>query len=336
MNEKRIKKIVIASVIGVALVIGQIHTSATEADTRALSETEDTADVTDKEENITEIMDKEEKTTEVVAPSSKINEKIENSETKEEVSTDATTGNITIEPTIEKTTEIFSTEKTDIEKNTRDNFEDDKEIDDEKLVMDIEKLEALADYDEGLVYYLKKYANDSKAFYLEKYVDYLDKQAKVCEEMCALGEMTEAEAASIQAQCSFVKAELTVARNESLYFNLYLEKNELDYSDYAIEEAKDVHDIDYYTEKYPKKNYMTIARNVTDYYNAVAYMEAKKAEISALEKSISMMELLYEEGEISELELLEKKVSLEKAKYELVQYNIDRNIAYYSLEKICQ
>lgn len=110
----------------------------------------------------------------------------------------------------------------------------------------------------------------------------------------------------------------------------------LQYNDYDMKVLKNVKSIDYYINKYPELDYMTIARYVTDYNNAVAGIDAKKVEIDALEGTIEMAELLLKEGELSQLELEEKEVSLAKAQYELEQYYVSMNMAYHNLITLCE
>ena len=250
----------------------------------------------------------------------------------------------------EQETSVSNTEETSEEERTDTSSESilptedktEEEIAIEEMLSDEEKKEKgeeeLNDLDDqtGMYYFFQKYLYDCNAVYFEAYIDYLELQVAACEEMYGLGEITEANLKSYQAQKTLAEAELKVAKNESAYNNLYLVKNGLDYSEADIKEIKEIESMDYYIEKYPKKDYMTIARYVTDYNNAIIQIHAKQTEISALSTSVKMAERLLEEGEISKLEYAEKEVSLAKAQYELEQQYVELNVAYWRLRKIIE
>lgn len=250
-------------------------------------------------------------------------------------------------------TEETSTEETDRTGNNEtvgdpSQTEDSSEAETEQTTENIEEetsKDSVIDWDEllsgqttksGLYYYIQKYQYDCQAIYLEQYIAYIEKQISACEKMYELGDCTENVVKSYEAQKALLEAELQIARNESRYNNLYLEKNELDYSDYNMKELKDVQSIEYYIENYPEKDYMTLARYVTDYNNAVASINAKQVAIEALETDVNIASLLLQEGEISQLELAEKEVALAQAQYELEQYYANMNMAYYNLTQICE
>ncbi len=191
-------------------------------------------------------------------------------------------------------------------------------------------------YENGLPYFLNKYQYDCKAAYLKKYVAYMDAQIKAYQEMYELGEVTEDTLNSYKAQKALTEAELQTAQNESAYYNLYLTENNLDYSDYNVKSLKDMENIEYYRENYPEKDYMTIARYVTDYNNAVTYINAKQAEVNFLKKSLAMSKMLLDEGELSKIEYMEREVTLANAEYELEQYYVSMNIAYVNIESYCK
>lgn len=205
---------------------------------------------------------------------------------------------------------------------------DDSDIEDKA---DLEELVNVGDDKEGLYYYLQQYQCQCLCAYLDKNMEYIDLQLQATEQMYALGDATETIVKSYRAQKALIESELQIAQNESDYYGLYLGKNGLDYSDYDVREMKDIESIDYYIENYPEKDYMTMARYVTDYKNAVSGIEAKKAEISYLEEEVKMATILFNEGEISKLEMTEKEVSLAKAQYELEQQYVAMNVAYLSL-----
>lgn len=254
---------------------------------------------------------------------------LENSEITKETSEQ----NITEQEEVDVPSEIIlSTEDTTkaetvieerlAEKETKEN-EESEEIND----MNIQS---------GKYYFFQKYLYDCNAIYLEKYIDYLELQVSVCKEMYQLGEITEANLKSYQAQKALAEAELEIAKNESAYNNLYLETNGLDYSESEIKEIKQIESVDYYIENYPKKDYMTIARYVTNYNNAAVEIQAKQTEITTLNLNVKMAETLLQEGEISKLEYVEKEVSLAKAQYELEQYYVELNVAYLQLTLLCE
>ena len=191
-------------------------------------------------------------------------------------------------------------------------------------------------YYQGLKYYLNRYQYECEIVYLQSYLEYVKLEVMAGEEMYSVGEFMEADVKSCQVQQASIEAQLQVAKNQSSYNNLFLEQNNLDYSDYIIKENKDVESIDYYIEQYPAKNYMTMAGYVTSYKDAWAYIEAKKVEIGALTMKLDSAKLLYEAGELSKLELMQQETSLAKAQYELEQYYVEMNLAYLNLVVYCR
>lgn len=280
-------------------VVQSIHSTATPLDNREI--TEGTA-TQDRLEQDTGISDME-----------------QNSETEQ---TDTSTENML---TTEKETE----EAADIEGEASDEG---------KVVKEAEKVPEPDETDAktGKYYFFQKYLYDCNAAYLEDYIAYLGLQVSAYEEMYRLGEITEGDLKSCQSQKALVQAELETARNESAYYQLYLTKNGLDYSKEEIKSVKEIESMDYYIEKYPKKDYMTIARYVTDYHNATVGITAKQAEIDALAVNLKMAGMLLQEGEISELEYAQKRVALAKAQYELEQKYVELNIAYWRLTMLCE
>ena len=200
----------------------------------------------------------------------------------------------------------------------------------------LEELLAKMRYQNGLPYFLNKYQYDCEITYMKKYIAYLKMQIKIYQEMYELGEVTETMVQSYMAQKELAEAELQTAQNESAYYNLYITENKLDYSDYDVRLLKAVKGIEYYRENYPEKNYMTIARYVTDYNNAVTYIQAKQVEVASLKRSVAMSKMLLEEGELSEIEYMESEVSLARAEYELEQYYVSMNIAYVNIMSYCR
>ncbi len=227
----------------------------------------------------------------------------------------------------EEATEVATTETTE---ETSENEEKNDEL------VNWEQVLSAQTKKNGLYYYIQRYQYDCKIVYMEKYVLYLEQQVDAYQKMYDLGEITESVLQLAKAQKSKAETERDIARNERAYNNLYLEKNALDYSDYKMTEFKEVQSIDYYVEKYPKKDYMVLARHVTDYNNAVLNINAQQLEIKALEKEVEMAKLLLKEGEISQLEFGEKDIQLAQAQYELEQYYVNMNLAYYNLEEECE
>ncbi len=185
--------------------------------------------------------------------------------------------------------------------------------------------------DEGAQYFLQKYLYDSNIVYLESYLKYMDIQLTAYEKMYEQGEITEIVITKLKAQKSLIEAELDVAKNESLYYGLIIEKEGIN-CDCDIKTIKEVKDINYYIDNYPSVNYMTIGRYVTDYHNAVAKIKAKELEISAMSKELELAELLYQQGEISKLDYAELEASLSFAQFELEKLYVDMNTAYYGIQ----
>lgn len=138
---------------------------------------------------------------------------------------------------------------------------------------------------------------------MEKYLEYIALEVDAGKEIYNMGEMTAADLKSYEAQQASIEAQIKVAKNQRDYYNLFLKENNLDYSDYSLKDKKEVNSLDYYLEKYPTKNHMTIADYVTSYNNALVYIEAKKVELDSLTMKLDSAKLLYSEGEISKLEL---------------------------------
>lgn len=215
--------------------------------------------------------------------------------------------------------------------DTTEQMEDDTEKQDEN-----EKVVSQSLYEQGMLYYLNRYQYDCEIIYLQSYLEYVKLEVAACEEMYNMGDMTAADVKSYQAQQASVEAQIKAAKNQSSYHNLFLKENNLDYSEYAIKEAKNVENIDYYIEQYPAKNHMTMAGYVTSYNNALAYIEAKKIEIESLTMKMDSAKLLYEAGELSKLELKQQETALAKAQYELEQYYVEMNLAYINLITYCK
>ncbi|MCM1500285.1 MAG: hypothetical protein NC124_17620 [Clostridium sp.] len=241
-------------------------------------------------------------------------------ENSEEESTDISTENM-LSP--EQDTEAVMEDKP---------FTEEKEAQEKAGIQELDH----TDTQTGKYYFFQKYLYDCNAEYLEDYVEYLELQVSAYEEMYHLGEITGSDLETCRAQKTLAQAELEIARNESAYYDLYLTKNGLDYSRAEIKEMKELKSMDYYIEQYPEKDYMTIARYVTDYHNATAGIDAKQAEVDALKVTVKMAEMLLQEGEISKLEYAQKRVSLAKAQYELEQKYVEMNIAYWRLTALCK
>ncbi len=258
-------------------------------------------------------------------------------EVEEETSVENTEEQVKEEKTTESTEEIVSTEDT-TQISTNDEFEDSSEVEEIKED-DISKiLQTVTDVDTetGKYYYFQKYLYDCQAVYLEKYIAHLELQINACQQVYQVGNTTEAVLESYKAQKALAEAELTVAKNESAYNALYLNKNELDFSDINMKEIKTIESMDYYIENYPDVDYMKIARYVTDCKNAIAGIHAKNIEMKALEKDIAIAKLLLDAGEISQLEYSEKEVSLEKVQFELEQEYIQMHLSHWQLMMICK
>ncbi len=85
-----------------------------------------------------------------------------------------------------------------------------------------------------------------------------------------------------------------------------------------------------------EKNDMTMAGYVTNYRNALAYIDAKKMELDSLTMKLDAAKLLYEAGESSKLELKQQEAAVAKAQYELEQYYVEMNLAYVNLILYCR
>lgn len=210
------------------------------------------------------------------------------------------------------------------------------EGDDETEAQDMEEEQVAALYDQGLKYYCNCYQYECEIVYLKKYLEYVRLEVAACKEMHDLGEMTAADLKSYQARQASIEAQIKVAENQKSYNNLFLEDNNLDYHDYVIKEKKNVKSIEDYLEQYPEKNHMTMAGYVTNYNNALAYIEAKKMELDALEMKLDAAKLLYNAGEMSKLELKQQEIDVAKAQYELEQYYVEMNLAYINLNIYCR
>lgn len=193
---------------------------------------------------------------------------------------------------------------------------------------------SVADNKEGLYYYLQKYQYDWAVVYMKEKISYIAIQLDAYNRLYELGDITETDLQSCKAEKKLAEADLQVALNESDYYNQYLIKNELDYSNYDMTTSKDVKDVEYYMEMYPEIDYMLFARYVTDYNNAVVKIQAQKESVSVLETKKKMASLLFEEGEISQLEFAETEVTLAEAKYKLEQLYVEMNLAFYYLDTL--
>ncbi len=317
--------IAIGITIFVLICVGHFSVSATELENSATTEErmqEDSSEIQSEEQNIVT----EEATEEVESVKSE-DSNIDNNENSEIATSEENANN-----SLDK--EEINTDESQIPDIHADDLSD---IDgsDTKENIDLEELVNKDDDKMGLYYYLQKYQYQSLSAYLEKNLEYIDLQLQSVEQMYDLGDVTETVVLSYQSQKALVKSQLQIAQNESDYYNLYLEKNGLDYSDHDIKVVKNIESIEYYIENYPEKDYMTVARYVTDYNNAVSGIEAKQVEISCLEEEVKRVTLLYSEGEISKLEMVEKEVSLAKAQYELEQQYVEMNVAYLYVIQVC-
>lgn len=317
--------IAIGITIFVLICVGHFSVSATELENSATTEErmqEDSSEIQSEEQNIVT----EEATEEVESVKSE-DSNIDNNENSEIATSEENANN-----SLDK--EEINTDESQIPDIHTDDLSD---IDgsDTKENIDLEELVNKDDDNMGLYYYLQKYQYQSLSAYLEKNLEYIDLQLQSVEQMYDLGDVTETVVLSYQSQKALVKSQLQIAQNESGYYNLYLEKNGLDYSDHDIKAVKNIESIEYYIENYPEKDYMTVARYVTDYNNAVSGIEAKQVEISYLEEEVKRVTLLYSEGEISKLEMVEKEVSLAKAQYELEQQYVEMNVAYLYVIQVC-
>lgn len=81
----------------------------------------------------------------------------------------------------------------------------------------------------------------------------------------------------------------------------------------------------------PEGDHMSVSRYVTDYRNAVSYIEAQKLEVEAQRLRLDMDKLLFDAGELSALAFSEQKLALAKAEYELELYYVDMNLSWAEL-----
>ena len=292
-------------------------------------------DHTETSEEITEQVTSEEVSAEQATVEQTATEQVTS---EQDVSTEATTEDVTEElaPTNE---ENDSTTETNTEQGeTSETIE--QSLLDEGSNVDINELfEVLAkdsDIQNGQYYYLQKYLYDCKMVYIKKYIEYLQLQVDAAEKMYELGEITEATVKTYKSAKALAEAELKISENESSYYNVYLQKNELDYSDYDVKDKKSVESIDYYLENYPELDYMSLARYVTDYNNALAQIQAKEVEIDSLQTDVAMAKVLLDAGEISKLEYKEKEVNLAKAQFELEQQYVAMHVSYLQLMTLCE
>lgn len=186
-------------------------------------------------------------------------------------------------------------------------------------------------YYKGLQYYLNYYKYSCEEKYLQSYLEYLQLSSDICRTMYNAGDMTEADVKICEAEYAMEDAQRMQAERECTHYSLYLKEHNLDYSDFKLRESKKVHDMEYYFERYPTCDHMTVSRYVTDYKNAMSYIEAKKLEVEALKTKLEMDRLLFEAGELSKQEFLEQKLTLAKAEYELELYYIDMNLSWVQL-----
>lgn len=208
--------------------------------------------------------------------------------------------------------------------------------DDGIQAQDMEEEQAAVLYYQGLRYYCNRYQYECEIIYLQKYLEYIRLEVAAGKEMYDLGEMTAADLKSYQARQASIEAQIKAAENQRDYNNLFLEENHLDYHDYVIKEKKNVKNIDDYLDQYPAKNHMTMAGYVTNYNNALAYIEAKEMELDSLTTKLEAAKLLYNAGEISKLELKQQETAAAKAQYELEQYYVEMNLAYINLIIYCR
>lgn len=312
--EYKLKKYLLAVLIFGIMITGHFYVRASEVNTE---ETESTTMEKTPPENTTE----EDGNTELT--------------TSTEEAPVATTEDVIPEETTAKTDEEQVTEeRTTEEKITEEGPRTD--VDTGEMEKELEEFLAKMRYRNGLPYYLNQYQYDCKITYMRKYITYVDAQIKVYQELYSLGEVTEAVLQAYKAQKTVAEAELQTAQNERDYYNLYIKENELDYSDYDVKSLKSIEGIDYYRENYPEKSYMTIARYVTNYNNAVTYIHAKQVELDSLKKNVEISKMLLEEGELSEIEYLESEISLANTEYELEQYYVSMNMAYVNIVSYCE
>lgn len=311
MNRQKLKKVVLLVLVLSFAVFLQMRSSATEITTQMEETAEDNSD-----EALDETPDKVGATEKEQAATVSETDKNESLASTEE---ESTSGN--------KTEEDSEKIKSDLNQLGEDALAKIPEAFSDETVKDTV-------YYNGLYYYMNVYLYDYQMAYLKKYAEYLEKKLAAYETMYSLGKSVQSDVKACQAELAFYKAQLKVLANEKTYCTIFIEENGLDFSDVKLEEIKTVYDNEYYRENYPEKDYMQMARYVTNFNNAVIYIDAKKVEIESIKMSIEMKEMLYKEGEIPELELLEEKALLEKAEYELAEYYVDMNTAYYSLEAL--
>lgn len=292
-------------------------------------------DNTETSEEITEQITSEQVSTEQAAVEQTATEQVTS---EQGITTEVTTESVAKEqePTNEENASIIETNTQQDE--TTEMIE--PSLPDEESTVGInelaEMLEKDPDIQNGQYYYLQKYLYDCKMVYIKKYIDYLQLQVDAAEKMYELGEITEATVKNYKSAKALAEAELKISENESSYYNVYLQKNELDYSDYDVKEKKSVESIDYYLENYPNLDYMSLARYVTDYNNASAQIQAKEVEIDSLQTDVAMGKVLLDAGEISKLEYKEKEVNLAKAQFELEQQYVAMNVSYWKLMTLCE
>lgn len=302
------------------LLTGHFYVRASEVD---MERTEGTT----MEETVSEdVLEEEAEHTELITSTEEASEATTEEATPEEATPEGTA----TETDGEQVTGEEKTEEEITEEEPR------TDVDTGEMEKVLEELFASIRYQNGLPYFLNKYQYDCEITYMKKYIAYLEMQIKIYQEMYELGEVTETMLQSYMAQKELAEAELQTAQNESAYYNLYITENKLDYSDYDVRLLKAVKGIEYYRENYPEKNYMTIARYVTDYNNAVTYIQAKQVEVASLKRSVAMSKMLLEEGELSEIEYMESEVSLARAEYELEQYYVSMNMAYVNIVSYCR
>lgn len=320
------------------LAAGPLSAMATtaEPDTEIEAGTQENEEIMDASTEVDEVINNDVSTNIEQNGNTSLTETTELESTTEEAENEETeqTSEITENDSTSESDTTESSEETDSNK-PEDKDENGAESSGKGDIIDWEQLLSGTNTKSGLYYYIQKYQYDCKAVYLNQYIEYITLQVTACEKMYELGDTTETVLKSYRAQKAIAEADLQTAYNESAYNNLYLTKNNLDYTDYNMKEIKEIQSIEYYMENYPEKDYMTMARYVTDYNNAVAGIHAKKLEIEALEAESESANLLYEQGEISKIELAEKEVALAQAEYELETYYVSMNLAVYNLTGIC-
>lgn len=238
--------------------------------------------------------------------------------------------NFPAENTSEDTTSSFNPVDDQTETTTTEMNDNEKLQEELAELLKDENAEA-----KGVVYYCNAYAYDQEVEYLKVYREYILDVIQASKSMYEAGEITEIELKEYEAQKAMIDAQIEVAKNNAEYYRSYLKQNHLDYSDYKIKKIKEIHDADYYTNENKKLDYMTVAEFVKEYKNALAYIDAKNAEIEVKELKERAAKALYDSGEISKIEFGKQKVALGQAKYELEQYYSKMNVAYISLKEYC-